>query len=49
MPKRIIDLTVPGAWIETQKNLPLEDLITGDDLFDQVVVEDSERNRAANE
>ena len=49
VPKRIIDLTVPGAWIETQKNLPLEDLITGDDLFDQVAEEDSERNRAANE
>ncbi len=49
VPKRIIDLTVPGAWIETQKNLPLEDLITADELFDQVAVDDSEHNRASNQ
>jgi hypothetical protein len=49
VPKRIIDLTVPGAWIETQKASPLEDLIMPEELFDQVLAEEVARDRAVNE
>ena len=49
VPKRIIDLTVPGAWIETQKKSPLEDLIMPEELFDQVIAEEVARDRAVNE
>ena len=48
MPKRIIDLTVPGAWIATQK-VAQEDLIMQEELFDQVLAEESARDRAVNE
>ena len=48
VPKRIIDLTVPGSWIESQR-VAEEDLIMDSELFDQEVLEDKSRNRAANE
>ena len=48
VPKRIIDLTVPGAWIATQK-VAQEDLIMQEELFDQVLAEESARDRAVNE
>lgn len=48
VPKRIIDLTVPGAWIETQK-IAEEDLIMQDELFDQVLFDQAARDRAVNE
>jgi hypothetical protein len=48
VPKRIIDLTVPGAWVESQKND--EDLLAPrEELFDQVLVEEAAQNRAVNE
>ena len=46
--KRIIDLTVPGAWIESQ-NIPAEEILNNDGFFDQVVAEDVQSNRAVNE
>ena len=48
VPKRIIDLTVPGAWIETQK-IAEEDLIMQDELFDQVLFDEAAKDRAVNE
>ena len=48
VPKRIIDLTVPGSWIESQR-VAEEDLIMDSELFDQETLEDKSRNRAANE
>ena len=48
VPKRVIDLTVPGAWIETQK-IAEEDLIMQDELFDQVLFDQSVQDRAVNE
>jgi hypothetical protein len=48
VPKRIIDLTVPGAWIETQK-IAQEDLIMQDELFDQVRLDEKSGDRAVNE
>lgn len=48
VPKRIIDLTVPGTWIESQRTAE-EDLIVSSELFDQEIAEESSRNRAANE
>ena len=47
-PKRIIDLTVPGAWLETQK-ISSEDLVPRDELFDQVLAEEAAKDRAVNE
>ena len=47
-PKRIIDLTVPGAWLENQK-VTNEDLIPRDELFDQVLAEEAAKDRAVNE
>ena len=48
VPKRIIDLTVPGTWIETQR-IAEEDLIMQSELFDQEITTDNPHNRAANE
>jgi hypothetical protein len=48
VPKRVIDLTVPGAWLESQ-NIPAEDILSNDGFFDQVVAEEISGNRAVNE
>lgn len=48
VPKRIIDLTVPGSWLAAQR-IAEEDLIMHDELFDQVIAEESARDRAVNE
>jgi hypothetical protein len=48
VPKRIIDLTVPGAWIESEK-IAAEDLIMKDEFFDQTLFDKSAEDRAVNE
>ena len=48
VPKRIIDLTVPGAWLETQK-ISEEDLVAREELFDQLLAEEAAQDRAVNE
>lgn len=57
VPKRVIDLTVPGAWSEEQERLANEALLaaapTRDEVFDQQLAEEAverlRQNRAANE
>lgn len=57
VPKRIIDLTIPGAWSEEQERLANEALSavapTRDQVFDQQLAEEAierlRQNRAANE
>lgn len=57
VPKRIIDLTIPGAWSEEQERLANEALSavapTRDEVFDQQLAEEAverlRQNRAANE
>ncbi len=57
VPKRVIDLTVPGAWSEEQERLANEALSavapTRDQVFDQQLAEEAverlRQNRAANE
>jgi hypothetical protein len=49
--QRVIDLTVPGKWLEEQKKLAEEALPSRDDLFDQVLAEEAakKQDRAVNE
>lgn len=49
--QRVIDLTVPGKWLEEQKKLVEEVLPTRDDLFDQVLAEEAaaKQNKAVSE
>jgi len=57
VPKRVIDLTIPGAWSEEQERLANEALSavapTQDQVFDQQLAEEAverlRQNRAANE
>ncbi len=57
VPKRVIDLTIPGAWSEEQERLANEALLaaapTRDEVFDQQLAEEAverlRQNRAANE
>lgn len=57
VPKRVIDLTIPGAWSEEQERLANEALSavapTRDEVFDQQLAEEAverlRQNRAANE
>jgi hypothetical protein len=57
VPKRVIDLTVPGAWSDEQERLADEALSavapTRDEVFDQQLAEEAverlRRNRASNE
>lgn len=57
VPKRVIDLTIPGAWSEEQERLASEALSavapTRDEVFDQQLAEEAverlRQNRAANE
>lgn len=57
VPKRLIDLTIPGAWSEEQERLANEALSavapTRDQVFDQQLAEEAverlRQNRAANE
>ena len=57
VPKRVIDLTVPGAWSDEQERLANEALSavapTRDEVFDQQLAEQAverlRQNRAANE
>lgn len=57
VPKRVIDLTIPGAWSEDQERLAHEALSavapTRDEVFDQQLAEQAverlRQNRAANE
>lgn len=57
VPKRVIDLTIPGAWSEEQQRLANEALLaaapTPDEVFDQQLAEEAverlRQNRAANE
>jgi hypothetical protein len=57
VPKRVIDLTIPGAWSDDQERLANEALLavapTRDEVFDQQLAEEAverlRQNRAANE
>jgi hypothetical protein len=57
VPKRVIDLTIPGAWSEEQERLAEEVLAVAapsrDEVFDQQLAEEAvarlRQNRAANE
>ena len=57
VPKRVIDLTIPGAWSDEQERLANEALAavapTQDEVFDQQLAEEAverlRQNRAANE
>ena len=51
VPKRVIDLTVPGLWSEEQEILQSLSIPTRDDLFDQELEEAAAQydERASNE